>query len=243
MKYDVIIVGAGPGGIYSAYELTKKCGGKKIAVFDSGYTLKKRHCPIDGDKIKSCIKCKSCSIMSGFGGAGAFSDGKYNITNDFGGTLYEYIGKKAATELMEYVDEINMAHGGEGTRMYSTAGTSLKKICIQNRLKLLDASVRHLGTDINLVVLEQLYDELKELVDFYFESPVTHIESLEDGTYRVWVGETSYDCKKCIVSVGRSGSKWMEHICKELEIPTKSNRVDLGRSRGASGCIILPSDG
>ena len=77
--------------------------------------------------------------MSGFGGAGAFSDGKYNITNDFGGTLYEYIGKKAATELMEYVDEINMAHGGEGTKMYSTAGTSLKKVCIQNRLKLLDA--------------------------------------------------------------------------------------------------------
>ena len=94
MKYDVIIVGAGPGGIYSAYELTKKCGGKKIAVFDSGYTLKKRHCPIDGDKIKACVKCKSCSIMSGFGGAGAFSDGKYNITNDFGGTLYEYIGKQ-----------------------------------------------------------------------------------------------------------------------------------------------------
>ena len=90
MKYDVIIVGAGPGGIYSAYELTKKCGGKKIAVFDSGYTLKKRHCPIDGDKIKACVKCKSCSIMSGFGGAGAFSDGKYNITNDFGGTLYEW---------------------------------------------------------------------------------------------------------------------------------------------------------
>ena len=228
MKYDVIIVGAGPGGIYSAYELTKKCGGKKIAVFDSGYTLKKRHCPIDGDKIKACVKCKSCSIMSGFGGAGAFSDGKYNITNDFGGTLYEYIGKKAATELMEYVDEINMAHGGEGTKMYSTAGTSLKKVCIQNRLKLLDASVRHLGTDINLVVLGQLYDELKDQVDFYFESPVTHIESLENGTYRVWVGETSYDCEKCIVSVGRSGSKWREHICKELEIPTKSNRVDLG---------------
>ena len=228
MKYDVIIVGAGPGGIYSAYELTKKCSGKKIAIFDSGYSLKKRHCPIDGDKIKACIKCKSCSIMSGFGGAGAFSDGKYNITNDFGGTLYEYIGKKAATELMEYVDEINMAHGGEGTKMYSTAGTSLKKVCIQNRLKLLDASVRHLGTDINLVVLGQLYDELKDQVDFYFESPVSHIEKLEDGTYRVLVGDDSYECEHCIVSVGRSGSKWMETICKELDIPTKSNRVDLG---------------
>lgn len=144
MKYDVIIVGAGPGGIYSAYELMKKCSDKKIAVFDSGYSLKKRHCPIDGEKVKACIKCKSCSIMSGFGGAGAFSDGKYNITNDFGGTLYEYIGKKAATELMQYVDDINMAHGGEGTKMYSTAGTNLKKVCLQNRLKLLNASVRHL---------------------------------------------------------------------------------------------------
>ena len=117
MKYDVIIVGAGPGGIYSAYELMKKCSDKKIAVFDSGYSLKKRHCPIDGEKVKACIKCKSCSIMSGFGGAGAFSDGKYNITNDFGGTLYEYIGKKAATELMQYVDDINMAHGGEGNKL------------------------------------------------------------------------------------------------------------------------------
>ena len=87
----------------------------------------KRKCPIDGKKIKSCIHCKSCSIMSGFGGAGAFSDGKYNITNDFGGTLYEYIGKEKALELMQYVDEINMEYGGEGTRLYSTAGTKFKK--------------------------------------------------------------------------------------------------------------------
>ena len=228
MKYDVIIIGAGPGGIYSAYELTKKCSDKKIAVFDSGYSLEKRHCPIDGDKIKSCINCKSCSIMSGFGGAGAFSDGKYNITNDFGGTLYEYIGKKAATELMEYVDEINMCHGGEGTKMYSTAGTKLKKLCIQNRLKLLDASVRHLGTDINLIVLGQLYDELKSKVDFYFESSASRIEILDDGSYRVWIDDKSYDCDKCIISVGRSGSKWMEKVCLDLDIPTKSNRVDLG---------------
>jgi uncharacterized FAD-dependent dehydrogenase len=153
MKYDVIIVGAGPGGIFSAYELTKKCPNARVAVFEAGNELKKRKCPIDGDKIKSCIKCKSCAIMNGFGGAGAFSDGKYNITNDFGGSLYEYIGRKKAIELMEYVDKINLAYGGEGTRMYSTAGTSFKKKCIQNKLTLLDASVRHLGTDINYVVL------------------------------------------------------------------------------------------
>ena len=101
MKYDVIIIGAGPGGIFSAYELTKKSPELKIAVFEAGHPLAKRRCPIDGDKIKTCIGCKTCSIMSGFGGAGAFSDGKYNITNDFGGTLYEHIGKKQALDLMK----------------------------------------------------------------------------------------------------------------------------------------------
>ena len=227
MKYDVIIVGAGPGGIYSAYELTKKCGGKKIAVFDSGYTLKKRHCPIDGVKVKNCVNCKSCSIMSGFGGAGAFSDGKYNITNAFGGTLYEYIGRSQAIDLMKYVDDINMKFGGEGTKLYSTSGTAFKKICLQNKLNLLDASVRHLGTDINLIVLGNLYAELKDKVDFYFDTPVQTVKALNEG-YEVVCENGSYYSDKCIISVGRSGSKWMEQICKDLQINTKSNRVDIG---------------
>ena len=115
MQYDVIIVGAGPGGIFTAYELSRLNREMKIAVMEAGHPLEKRRCPIDGDKVKTCIGCKSCSIMSGFGGAGAFSDGKYNITNDFGGTLYEHIGRQRALELMRYVDEINMQHGGEGT--------------------------------------------------------------------------------------------------------------------------------
>ena len=227
MQYDVIVIGAGPGGIFSAYELTELKKDLKIAVFEAGNPLHKRKCPIDGVKVKSCIGCKSCSIMSGFGGAGAFSDGKYNITNDFGGTLYEYIGKKQALELMEYVDAINMRFGGEGTKLYSTAGSKFKKLCMQNDLHLLDASVRHLGTDVNYIVLENLYAHLQDKVDFFFNSPVTRIEKLEAG-YRVFVGEESYNCKDCIVSVGRSGSKWMERVCQELEIPTQSNRVDIG---------------
>ena len=227
MKYDVIIVGAGPGGIYTAYELIKRREGLKVAVFEAGHSLEKRHCPIDGDKIKTCIKCKSCSIMSGFGGAGAFSDGKYNITNAFGGTLYEYIGKKQALDLMHYVDEINLEHGGAGTKLYSTAGTKFKKICIQNKLNLLDASVRHLGTDINYVVLQNLYDFLRDKVDFFFDTPVSGIRVIEGG-YRVVCEKGEYDCRECVVSVGRSGSKWMETVCRELNIGTKSNRVDIG---------------
>ena len=114
MKYDIIIIGAGPGGIYSAYELLKLNPNVKMAIFETGKSLEKRKCPIDGEKVKSCINCKTCAIMNGFGGAGAFSDGKYNITNMFGGTLCNYIGKNKALNLMKYVDEINVKNGGEG---------------------------------------------------------------------------------------------------------------------------------
>ena len=227
MKYDVIIVGAGPGGIFAAYELVQQNPKLNVAVFEAGHSLEKRKCPIDGEKIKTCIGCKTCSIMSGFGGAGAFSDGKYNITNDFGGTLYEYIGKKQALDLMKYVDEINLKYGGEGTKLYSTAGTRFKTLCIQNDLHLLDASVRHLGTDINYIVLQNLYDYLKDKVQFFFNTPVLSIID-GHGIYKVICKDAAYESNKCIVSVGRSGSKWMESVCKELAIPTKSNRVDIG---------------
>ena len=225
--YDVLIIGAGPGGIYSAYELINKNPNLKIAVFEAGHSLEKRKCPIDGKKIKSCINCKTCSIMSGFGGAGAFSDGKYNITNDFGGTLYEYLGKAQALELMKYVDEINMKNGGEGTKLYSTAGTKFKKLCMQNDLHLLDAAVRHLGTDKNYVVLQNLYAYLKDKVEFFFDTPVEHVETKE-GLYRIQCKDQEFEGRKCIISVGRSGSKWMERVCSEIQIPTQSNRVDIG---------------
>lgn len=230
MNYDVLIIGAGPGGIFSAYELIQQDPNLRVGVFEAGHALGGRKCPIDGNKIKSCIGCKTCSIMSGFGGAGAFSDGKYNITNDFGGTLYEYIGKKEAIDLMHYVDTINLAYGGEGTKLYSTAGSRFKKQCMQNDLHLLDASVRHLGTDINYVVLENLYEYLKDKVEFHFDTLVESVEVLADGEegYRIQCKDASYTCKDCIISVGRSGSKWMEEVCKDLSIPTNSNRVDIG---------------
>ena len=120
-----------------------------------------------------------------------------------------------------------MEYGGEGTRLYSTAGTKFKKLCLQNRLQLLNASVRHLGTDVNYIVLQNMYAWLKDRADFYFDTPVQHIEKREDG-YQVICEEENYACGKCVVSVGRSGSKWMEKVCEEMSIPTSSNRVDLG---------------
>mgnify|MGYP002619647845 CR=1 FL=1 len=226
--YDVIIIGAGPGGIFSAYELATKNSDLKIAVFESGNELAKRKCPIDGVKVKSCIKCPTCAIMSGFGGAGAFSDGKYNLTNDFGGTLYEYIGKKQAMDLMKYVDHINITHGGEECKLYSTAGSKFKKLCMQNQLNLLEASVRHLGTDINYVVLENIYAELKDKVDWFFNTHIETVNKLDEGGYSVSCKKGNFTCEECIVSVGRSGSKWMEGVCEHLGINTLSNRVDIG---------------
>ena len=227
MKYDVLIVGAGPGGIFTAYELCQADRNLKIGVFECGSPLDARKCPIDGKKVKSCVHCKTCAIMNGFGGAGAFSDGKYNITNQFGGTLYEYIGRQEALDLMNYVDRINLSHGGAGTKLYSTANTSIKKKCFENNLHLLDAQVRHLGTDINYVVLENLYSELKEQVDFHFRTEITAVRRTADG-YVLEAGEERFEGRICVISVGRSGSKWMESVCAALEIPTRSNRVDIG---------------
>ncbi|MBQ8090216.1 MAG: FAD-dependent oxidoreductase, partial [Pyramidobacter sp.] len=225
--YDVLIIGAGPGGIFSAYELSKGDRDMKIGVVELGRPLDQRKCPIDGKKVKSCVKCPVCSIMSGFGGAGAFSDGKYNITNQFGGTLYAHVGKQEAIDLMKYVDDINVSHGGAGTKLYSTANTKIKTMCLENGLHLLDAQVRHLGTDINYVVLENLYNELKDHVDFRFNTAVERVRHEGEG-YAVETKDGTLTARRCIISVGRSGSKWMESVCESLGIPTHSNRVDIG---------------
>jgi len=225
--YDVVIIGAGPGGIFSAYELSRLQPELKIAIFETGKSLEKRKCPIDGKKITKCINCSSCSIMNGFGGAGAFSDGKYNITNEFGGTLHEFIGKDKALELMKYVDGINASYGGDQTRLYSTGNSELKTQCLRSGLHLLDASVRHLGTDINYDVLTNLYHELNKRVEIHFLTPVETVNMI-DGGYEIVTGEKTCTCRQCIISVGRSGSKWMEALCKKLNIPTLSNRVDIG---------------
>ncbi len=226
-KYDVTIVGAGPGGIFTAYELSKKAPELKVAIIEQGHSLDKRKCPIDGEKITRCIGCKTCAIMNGFGGAGAYSDGKYNITNDFGGTLFEHIGKKEALDLMHYVDTINVEFGGEGTKLYSTASSHIKTECLRNGLHLLEGKVRHLGTDINYTVLNNLYAYLKEKVDIYFDVEVRSVSKM-DGRYVLETSSDSFESTYCVISAGRSGSKWMEKVCADLKIPTMSNRVDIG---------------
>ena len=125
-NYDVVVVGAGAAGVFMAYEFVKLDKNIKVCIIDQGGPVSKRKCPIDGKKVKSCIHCKVCSIMHGFGGAGGMSDGKYNITNNFGGDLYTFTGKEKAIELMQYVDKINLEMGGQDAKLYSTTSSDIK---------------------------------------------------------------------------------------------------------------------
>jgi uncharacterized protein len=225
--YDVLIVGAGASGIFTAYELVKLNPNMKILMIEKGHRLDKRTCPIDGVKIKACINCTVCNIMNGYGGAGSLSDGKYNITNNFGGDLHKYVGDKEALGLMNYVDEVLCSMGGADAKLYSTANSDLKGKALQYDLHLLDAKVRHLGTDRNLVILGNIYNHLKDKIEMLFDTEVSNIEKIED-IYEIATKNESYKCRDLVMATGRSGSKWISKICSKLGIKTESNRVDIG---------------
>lgn len=225
--YDVIVIGAGASGVFTAYELTKLNPAIRVCVIDRGGPIQSRLCPIDGKKITACVHCKTCSIMNGFGGAGGMSDGKYNITNAFGGDLYTYTGKEEALRLMEYVDRVNLEMGGEDAKLYSTLSSGLKAEALKYDLHLLDAKVRHLGTDRNRKILRNLYDFLKEKADFRFHEEVFTVTK-ENEEFTVSTDKDRYTCRRVAVAAGRSGSKWISELCEKMGIETKSNRVDIG---------------
>lgn len=224
--YDIIIIGAGAAGVFGAYELVRQNKGLKVLMLEKGKPLDKRICPKFKDPSIGC-HCKSCSIMEGFYGAGGFSDGKYNITNSFGGDLFNYVGDKKALELMWHVDEINLAMGGQDAKLYSTAGNDLKTEALKYDLHLLDAQVRHLGTDRNLVIAGNMYDYIKDSIDLRFNCEVHDIEK-KDDLFTVASSCGTFQGKKAIVAAGRTGSAWIEKICSKFDIPTENNRVDIG---------------
>lgn len=227
-KYDVVVVGAGAGGVFLTYELCRRKFSGTVLVLEKGAPLEQRHCPISEGKTETCLKCNPCRVMSGYGGAGTLSDGKYNITTRFGGDLHKYVREKRAMELMEYVDEVLTSFGGADAKLYSTENSELKTKALQHDLHLLDAKVRHLGTDRNRQILHRLYDYSKDVIETRFFTGVDDIEKTEDGFIVVTGKGDRIACRDVVLAPGRSGSRWMSEICKKLHIKTMSNRVDIG---------------
>ncbi|MFZ5986135.1 MAG: NAD(P)/FAD-dependent oxidoreductase [Bacillota bacterium] len=228
--YDITIIGCGTSGIFAGFELIKKRPDLKILMIDQGNEINKRVCPMIHSKTGDCIKCSTCSIMSGFGGAGAFSDGKFNFTTQFGGWLNDYIPNEKVMELINYVDSINVQFGATN-ELYSTGSDKarlIEKKALENDLHLLKASVKHLGTENNLEILKKIYNHLKDGIDFLFNTHVNEIVPLDKGYRLNCSNGNSIDCKYLIVAPGRSGAEWFSKQCKTLDLPLINNQVDIG---------------
>lgn len=226
-KYDIIIAGAGAGGVFMAYELTKLDCSAKVLMIDKGAPLEKRQCPIKRGVTPTCIKCSPCHIMNGYGGAGTLSDGKYNITTEFGGDLHRYVGREKAMELMEYVDNVLCSMGGSEAKLYDT-DTDLKTKALHYDLHLLGAKVRHLGTDRNVEILGRIFDYISAKIETKFYTTLTEVEKTDDGFVVTTAKGERFFCKDLVLAAGRSGSKWISTVCDRLGIKQKKNRVDIG---------------
>lgn len=239
MKYDCIIVGAGPAGVFCSYELMIKNPNLRVLLIDKGHDIYNRHCPVNEHKIKKCPISKdghsgcnpACSITNGFGGAGAFSDGKFNITTEFGGWMTDYLDDDVVLDLIKYVDSINLKFGAttEITDPNTDKIREIERKGLAVGLKLLRSQVRHLGTENNLEILKRMYEDLKPKIDMMFKTEVLDV-IVNDGKACGVILKNGEEISADFVflAVGRDGSTWLEEICKKNEIAMKNNQVDIG---------------
>ena len=224
MKYDVVIAGGGIGGLMTAYKIVTKKPALKVVVIDKGRALDKRKCPISNHLVNECIKCKQCAIMEGIGGAGAFSDGKFNITTEYGGWLQDYLGNEVT---MRYINEVaDILDEFGATKKQYTPSDEIKLRCLQHDLYLLQATVKHLGTDGNLKVMSNLMEFLSTKADFVTENAVTDIDLVSRTVHTENGDEFTYD--DLVLAIGRSGSEWFENWCRRNNLKVTNNQVDIG---------------
>ena len=247
--YDLIIVGAGPTGIFAAYEAIKLKKDARVLIIERGQDIYKRNCPILQGKTKLCPQnssgsfagCKpACSITAGFGGAGAYSDGKFNITTEFGGWLGDYIPASKLLELINYVDNVNLEHGApkDITDPDTDEVRKIEQTAYGASLKLLRAKVRHLGTEINLKVMKSLYDYLTDKIEMQFNTEAMDIITEGDKVTGVVTADNAYNAKNVLIAPGRDGSAWLSDILSKRGIPVSCNQVDIGVRAEVSDVVM-----
>lgn len=226
--YDVAIIGGGPAAIFAAYEFTLKYPRLKVIMLEAGNSIDKRFCPLAAKKTDHCLNCNPCSIMRGFGGAGAFSDGKYNFTTEFGGWLSDYLPRDKVVELIDYVDELNCRHGAPG-EYFSTKNSTVGAKALRYDLHLLNAKVRHLGTENNLIIMENIYKYLREKISIRCNTAVEEIIRNDDGTFTLEAADKSLvRCCYLIAAPGRAGAEWYTRQCEKMGLSFINNQVDVG---------------
>ena len=229
-KYDVAIVGGGVAGIFAGYELTKQRPDLRVILLEQGEEIGRRSCPIIEKKSPSCIQCKSCAIMRGFGGAGAFSDGKFNFTTQLGGWLTDYLSADEVMALIQYVDEVNL-HFGATEKFFSTSTPQadvIRRKAISYDLHLMDAKCKHLGTERNREILTKQAKWLEEHLELTCNSRVDDIVRLPDSRYLLETAVGDVEADYVIAAPGRSGAEWFSKQCASLDLPMINNQVDLG---------------
>lgn len=243
--YDVLIVGAGPSGIFAAYELMHLDPNKKVLLIDKGHNIFNRSCPILEEKLVKCPPAHqkkeyagclpACSITAGWGGAGAYSDGKFNLTTEFGGWMQDYLAPSEVLSLIEYADQINLEHGATLTLTDPTTKevAAIERTAAAAGLKLLKARVRHLGTEENLKILQNIFATLENKIETRFKTFVEDVlVETVDGKKTIQGvvlknGEVLH-AKKVIIGPGRDGSQWLGEILKRQGLTMTNNQVDIG---------------
>ena len=223
---DVTIIGAGVSGIFLAYTLINRNTDFKIQIIEKGNELNKRICPIEKGLSCRCVACNTCNKMLGFGGLGK-SEGKYNYTTDFGGSLGEKLGIEKTLNLMEKVDRILCSFGADVISTYNTKNIELEKKAINYGFNVLSSDVRHLGTKLSSDILERFYQYLNEKVMFSFQTQILSIEKKSDR-FILYTNNEEIQSRNVVVSTGVSGKEWLFKQCNKFNIPLKKTRVDIG---------------